>query len=61
MYKTYSLIFGQCIKGYRAKVEVILNHLTSAAEGNPILLLENIKTVMLNFMSSKYMTHAIND
>ena len=39
---------------------VIPNHLVVAIDGNPILLLENIKTGMLNLQSSKYPHHAIH-
>ena len=54
MQKVYSLIMGQFRKGFQSKVEGIPDQPTIANNGEPILLLGKIKTLMFNFQSTKY-------
>jgi hypothetical protein len=61
MQKAYSIIYGQCSDGVRAKIETMTNHAALSNAGDPIGLLKNIKTVMTNFQTTKYMPHAIYD
>jgi hypothetical protein len=61
MQKAYSIIYGQCSDGVRAKIEAMGNHIALSDAGDPIGLLKNIKTVMTNFQTTKYMPHAIYD
>jgi hypothetical protein len=61
MQKTYSIIYGQCSDGVRAKMEGMDNHISLSNAGDPIGLLRNVKTVMSNFQTTKYMPHAIYD
>jgi hypothetical protein len=49
MQKAYSIIYGQCSDGVRAKIEAMSNHIALSDAGDPIGLLKNIKTVMTNF------------
>jgi hypothetical protein len=61
MQKIYSVIYGQCSDGVRAKIEAMDNHTALSDAGDPIGLLKNIKTVMTNFQTTKYMPHAVYD
>jgi hypothetical protein len=61
MQKAYPIIYGQCSDGIRAKIEAMSNHTALSDAGDPIGLLKNIKTVMTNFQTTKYMPHAVYD
>lgn len=61
MQNAYSLIYGQCSEGIQAKIESTPGQATVADKGDPIGLLKNIKTVMFQFQTTKYMPHAILD
>ena len=53
MMRIYSVIYGQCSDGIRAKIETTRNHETIANSGNTVGLLKNIKSVMANFQTSR--------
>jgi hypothetical protein len=57
----YSLIFGQCTKAMRAKLESMSDHQVIAVASDGIELLRNIKTVMYNFQSQKYTPLALHE
>ena len=57
----YSLIWGQCSEGIRAKLQGMPTHSAISQSGNPVDLLANIKTVMFQFQTTKYTPHAIYD
>jgi hypothetical protein len=59
MQKAFSLIYGQCSPGIRAKIESMPNHAQITIDGDPIELLKNLKSVMYNFQSTKYTAQAI--
>ncbi|CAB9520834.1 unknown protein [Seminavis robusta] len=59
MENAYSLIFGQCSEGVRAKLESMINHKEIKEAGDPVRLLNNIQTVMLQFQTTKYKPLAI--
>ena len=49
MMRIYSVIYGQCSDGIRAKIKTMSNHETIANNRDTIGLLKNIKSVMANF------------
>ena len=51
MMRIYSVIYGQCSDGIRAKIETMSNHETIANVGDTIGLLKNINSVMDNFQT----------
>ena len=53
MMRIYSVIYGQCSDGVRAKVEAMNNHQSIVDDGDAIGLLKNIKSVMANFQTSR--------
>lgn len=61
MMRIYSVIYGQCSDGVRAKIETRSNHETIASDGDTIGLLENIKSVMANFQTSRKPVQSITD
>ena len=61
MQKAYSVIYGQCSDDVRAKIEAMSNHIALSEAGDPIGLLKNIKTVMTNVQTTKYLPHAVYD
>ena len=61
MKKAYYLITGQCRKVVQYKFEGMPDHTMKYENGNPILLLENIKNTMLNFQPTKYPYHTIKN
>ena len=61
MQSAYSLIFGQCSESVRAKITAIPNHADIVLTGDPIRLLQNIKTVMFNFQTTRYLAHSIHE
>ena len=60
MQKAYSIIFGQCSNRVCTKFNGMANHLMISENGNPILILENIKTITFNFQSTKYLPNSIH-
>jgi hypothetical protein len=59
MQKAFSLIYGQCSPGIKAKIESMPNHEQITNDGDPIGLLKNLKSVMYNFQSSKNTAQAV--
>ena len=59
IYKSYSLVMGQCRKVVQDKSEGMPVHPKIFESGNTILLLENINTAIFNFQSIEYLTHTI--
>jgi hypothetical protein len=57
----YSLIWGQCTNVMRARVEALDNYEVMSSEGDSILLLKAIKSLVYNFQSQKYHPLAIYD
>ena len=55
----YSLIFGQCSEEIRAVLLEMDDHDQIATSGDPIGLLKNIRTIMFQFKTTKYMPQAI--
>ena len=53
MMRIYSVIYGQCSDGIRAKIETMCNHETISNSGKMIGLLKNIKSVMANLQTSR--------
>ena len=61
MMKEYSLIYGQCSDEIQAKVESMPNHENISNVGYPIALLNNIKTVVFQFQTTKQMALSIHE
>ena len=61
MRRIYSVIYGQCSDGIRAKIKTMSNHETIANDGDTIRLLKNIKSVMANFQTSRNPVQSIMD
>lgn len=59
MKTAYSIIYGQCSDGIRAKLQALPNHEELMKKGDPIGLLKNIKSIMTDFQASKYPPLAI--
>jgi hypothetical protein len=57
----YSLIYRQCSKAMRAKLESRPNHATLEATADSIGLLENIRTVMFQFQAQRYAPLALHE
>lgn len=55
MQKAHAIIYGQCADELRAKLEAFDNHDQLADDGDPIGLLKNVRTIMLNYQTT---THA---
>ena len=60
MQKAYYLIMGQRSKVFTVKVGGMHNHFSMNDNGDPILLLGDINTLMFNFQSTKYPPHYIH-
>ena len=59
MRSVYSLIYGQCSDGVRAKIESCVDHVVVTENSDPVGLLKNIKSVMFQFQATKYETLSI--
>ena len=57
----YSVIYGQCSDGIRAKIETMINQKEIANNINTIRLLNNIKSVMANNQTSRKHVQSIMD
>jgi hypothetical protein len=57
----YSLIYGQCSKAMRAKLELRPDHLAIEGAADSIRLLENIRTVMFHFQLQHYNPLALHE
>ena len=57
----YSLVWGQCTDAMRAKLEARNDHVTVAANGDVLGLLQNIKDATFNFQNQKYKPHALHE
>lgn len=57
----YSLVWGQCTKNMRQKVEALEDFETISNEGDGLALLRAIKAMVYNFQSQKYLPHALHE
>jgi hypothetical protein len=56
----YTLVWGQCTKIVRARLEALDNYKDMSEEFNSLALLKAIKSIVYNFQSQKYKPNALN-